>query len=235
MRTLAFAHRGGTDGGHPESSLAAFADALARGCDLETDVRLAADGVPVLVHDALRFRGGRPVVPAWTSSTRLHRLGVVPLTELYGELGRDYELSIDVKVVRAAGPALEVARRAGAIERLWLVHDDLAVLDTLRREEPRVRLVHEARHADLARLGRTAAEHVALLAEHRVDAKNTHWAHWTPDLVAIAHAAGVLAFGSLVQEPPAMREAVDRGLDGLYSDHLDALVDAVRSAPAAGA
>ncbi|MEO6627257.1 MAG: glycerophosphodiester phosphodiesterase family protein, partial [Aquihabitans sp.] len=80
---LLFAHRGGFDGGHPQNSLAAMADALERGCSLESDVRLSADGVPVLVHDAYRLRFGVPLVIRWTSADRLARVGVVSLAELY--------------------------------------------------------------------------------------------------------------------------------------------------------
>jgi glycerophosphoryl diester phosphodiesterase len=49
--TLNIAHRGGAQL-MPENTLAAFADALARGCDgIELDVQLSADGVAVVHHD----------------------------------------------------------------------------------------------------------------------------------------------------------------------------------------
>lgn len=50
---VVLAHRGG-EGPEPENSLAAFARALGAGADgVELDVRLSADGVPVVHHDAL--------------------------------------------------------------------------------------------------------------------------------------------------------------------------------------
>jgi glycerophosphoryl diester phosphodiesterase len=50
-RPLNIAHRGGA-GLVPENTLAAFVDAIARGCDgAELDVQLSADGVPVVHHD----------------------------------------------------------------------------------------------------------------------------------------------------------------------------------------
>ncbi|MCP5410735.1 MAG: hypothetical protein H6924_01045 [Alphaproteobacteria bacterium] len=50
-KPLNIAHRGGA-GLMPENALAAFADAIARGCDgAELDVQLSADGVPVVHHD----------------------------------------------------------------------------------------------------------------------------------------------------------------------------------------
>ena len=51
MPTLNFAHRGGA-GLYPENTLAAFRDAVARGCDgAELDVQLSKDGVVVVFHD----------------------------------------------------------------------------------------------------------------------------------------------------------------------------------------
>ena len=51
MRPWNIAHRGGA-GLMPENTLAAFADAIARGCDgAELDVQLSADGVAVVHHD----------------------------------------------------------------------------------------------------------------------------------------------------------------------------------------
>src|SRR5213079_1019757 len=102
---IAFAHRGGSDGHHPENSLLAFADALARGAAIETDVRLSLDGVPVLVHDAhfRRFRLPYPVRAC--RATTLARHGVPSLAELYRVLGTSFELSVDVKARAAAQPA----------------------------------------------------------------------------------------------------------------------------------
>ncbi len=49
--TLNIAHRGGA-GLHPENSLAAFEDAVARGCDgAELDVQLSRDGEVIVFHD----------------------------------------------------------------------------------------------------------------------------------------------------------------------------------------
>jgi glycerophosphoryl diester phosphodiesterase len=55
------AHRGAS-GYAPENTLSAFELAIAQGADaLELDVRLTADGVPVVIHDAtLERTTGRP-------------------------------------------------------------------------------------------------------------------------------------------------------------------------------
>jgi glycerophosphoryl diester phosphodiesterase len=226
-RTWAFAHRGGLDGGFAPNSIAAFADALARGGQVATDVRLAADGVPVLIHDRISFVKGIPVVADWYPSSWLARLGVPRLADLYDELGHDFEISMDLKVVDAWPATLEVARKAGAVDRLWLVHDRIAVLDQVRAADADVRLMHEARPADLEKAGIALVDHPAILAKHRIDAQNTRAAAWTPAMLERAHAEGVFAFGSLVQTPDEQRTAAAKGLDGLYSDHLAGLLAAI--------
>ena len=51
MKPLNIAHRGGA-GLMPEDSLAAFRDAVTRGCDgAELDVQLSKDGEVVVYHD----------------------------------------------------------------------------------------------------------------------------------------------------------------------------------------
>src|SRR5215831_10501065 len=51
MPTLNFAHKGGA-ALYPENTLAAFRDAVARGCDgAELDAQLSSDGDVVVFHD----------------------------------------------------------------------------------------------------------------------------------------------------------------------------------------
>lgn len=229
-RVLAFAHRGGLDSGGRHNSAEAFADALGRGCDLETDVRLSRDGVPVLVHDAVWWRAPWLVVTGWWSARGLARLGVMTLEALLAELPDDRHLSLDLKVPGRPSAVLEVVRRSGAARRTWLVHSDLAVLAELRRLDTEVRLVHEAPLSAVRRLGRTPEQHLAALAALRVDAQNTRWSGWTPELVAQAHGQGVLAFGSIAQTTPDLQTALSTGLDGIYSDNVELMAAAVRSA-----
>ena len=78
LRDVALAHRGlHRPGGPPENSLPAFAAARAAGHGVELDVRLAADGVPMVVHDADLTRvAGRSDRVAATASAAL---AAVPL------------------------------------------------------------------------------------------------------------------------------------------------------------
>ena len=121
-----------------------------------------------------------------------------------------------------------MAREVGDVSRLWLVHDSIHVLQRLRRADPDVRLVHETRMRALARTDTTPEAHMDLLARWRVDAQNTHWSRWTPELLAAARERGLLAFGSIAQLPHQMERALGKGLDGLYTDHVRDLVRVAR-------
>lgn len=74
---LVIAHRGASAHA-PENSIASFRRALADGADgIEFDVRLASDGVPVVIHDAtLRRTAARNVEVAALSSSALARVDV---------------------------------------------------------------------------------------------------------------------------------------------------------------
>ena len=52
LRQWSYAHRGLHGEGRPENSLAAFRAAVDKGYGIELDVRLSADGTPVIMHDA---------------------------------------------------------------------------------------------------------------------------------------------------------------------------------------
>jgi glycerophosphoryl diester phosphodiesterase len=98
-QTLRLAHRGDFRVA-PENSLAALMAAMdVPGCDgVEFDVRLAADGVPVLLHDQTlaRVQGRREAVGELTS-TELELLGVPRLDDALEALPRRAFLDIDLK------------------------------------------------------------------------------------------------------------------------------------------
>ncbi len=77
LATVPLAHRGLHDDAVPENSLAAFSAARSAGVGIELDVRLAADGVPVVFHDRRldRLTAARGPIEAHTSE----ELGVLRL------------------------------------------------------------------------------------------------------------------------------------------------------------
>lgn len=98
-RTLRLAHRGDWRRA-PENSLAAFVAALAvPACDgLEFDVRLSADGVPVINHDATLERvHGRPERVDALPADALAEIGVPTLADVLAAVGRRPFLDVELK------------------------------------------------------------------------------------------------------------------------------------------
>jgi glycerophosphoryl diester phosphodiesterase len=218
--TLAFAHRGAPGPGRQENTLPAFRDALAAGLTaLESDVWLTADDVPVLVHDGARWQDG------WWYRIRDLRAADLPswiprLTDLYRELGTDYDLSLDLKNPHSAEAVLAVADAAGATDRLWLCAE-IPALVRCRALSAEVRLANSTRLN-----GRFASAVVRQLADEGIDALNLREPEWTPARVEFAHAAGRLAFAWDVQTPAVLRRVVSDGCDAVYSDSIDLLLQA---------
>ncbi len=223
---ITFAHRGASAHA-PENTLEAFALALRLGATgLESDVWLTADGIPVLDHDGVVRRGLRKVPIG-----RLHRTELPPhipsLAELYEACGSAFELSLDMKDPAAALPTLAVAREAGAAERLWLVHPDLALLVEWRRPAQDARLIHSAR---LGRLQGGPERHAARVAADGIDAVNLHHSDWSGGLCALYHRFELDTFGWDAQHERILAELVDLGIDGVFSDHVGRMVDVVTRA-----
>jgi glycerophosphoryl diester phosphodiesterase len=227
---LVFAHRGGGDHGGRENSAAAFARALRAGVHLESDIRLSRDGEPVLIHDVFTLVDGVPVAPALLSADALAGIGVLRLADLYRMFGTAFELSLDVKVAGAALPAIEVARSAGAVARMWLVHEDRDLLRSIRARDRSVRLVHEATARVRGAPGFDHDRYLDSLAADRVDAQNSPPEAWTAAGVAAAHARGIAAFGSLLNDTARLSQGRSLGLDAVYTDEI-AMATAVLGGP----
>lgn len=223
---ITFAHRGARADA-PENTLEAFRRALELGArGLETDAWLSADGEVVLVHDPLVRRGLRRRKVSTSRAHELARFDVPRLTDLYAELGSEYELSIDLKDTATARPIVETARAAGdgAVERVWLCHPNAGFLASLRSDVPDVRLVHSHRRSGI---DVPIERHAADLASGRIDAMNLHHTEWSAGLVALFHRFEVRAFAWDVQETRHLRRMLRIGVDGVYCDHVERMVAAV--------
>jgi glycerophosphoryl diester phosphodiesterase len=230
---ITFAHRGARAVAQ-ENTLDAFTKALKMGASgLESDVWLTADGVPVLDHDGW---GGRHLRRLFRRSriSSLRRADLpahIPtLEELYGVCGTKIELSLDVKDPAAFAPVVAVAQAAGAEapEHLWLCHPDWHQLVTWRgTPEGRasgVRLVDSTR---LRHMKEGPERRAANLADAGIDAVNMHYLDWSGGLGAVFHRFDILAFAWDAQLPRVLREMLDLGIDAVYSDHVDRMVDAL--------
>ncbi|MFV0306689.1 MAG: glycerophosphodiester phosphodiesterase [Desertimonas sp.] len=226
-RPIAFGHRGARAHA-PDNTIESFRLALTLGATgIESDVWLTADGVAVLDHDGV-VRVGR----------RRRKIGEVDQGQLPAhvpELARvaalcaeGIHLSLDLKD-GAAGPAAIAAVREtapGLLPRLWLCHPDLDALRALRPVEPSVKLVNSTR---LTKIKEGPERRAANLAAAGIDGINLHRTDWNGGLTTLFHRFELTAFGWDLQDDDQLRTGVRMGLDGLYSDHVDRMVDAFKS------
>jgi glycerophosphoryl diester phosphodiesterase len=223
MGVITFAHRGARSEA-AENSLPAFRRALELGAGgLETDVWLAADGEVVCTHDATVRSGLRRYRVASSSSEQLRALGVPRLTDVYTELGAEYDLSVDLKEHRAGDALLDVTRRHGVLERLWVCSPHIEDLERLRPER-RVRLVHSTRKRAISE---PLERHAHRLSELGIDAINLHHTEWTAGLVSLFHRFGIRAFAWDTQEARHIRAVLQMGIDAVYCDRPDRMVAVV--------
>ena len=219
---ILFAHRGASADA-PENTLEAFGLALEMGADgLESDVWVSADGEPILVHDE---QFGR--------RTRRRKIGDVAradlpphmptITDLFDSVGRDFELSLDIKDPIAVEPALDALRRFDMIDRTWLCHPDVDLLARWRSRWSDLRLVHSTR---LARLPHSPERHAATLYQHAIDAVNLRQSDWSGGLTALYHRFDRYCFGWDAQLERTATELLDMGIDAIYGNHVDRLTAA---------
>lgn len=226
-RPLAFAHRGARAHA-PENTIEAFALGLKLGATgLESDVWITADGHPVLDHDGIvRVRGRKkPIRDLPRSALPAH---VPTVSEMLDACGGDYAFSLDLKDLDATLPTLQAVRDvAPRLEpNLWLCHWDVHRLIELRG------LVGDAKLVDSTRLHRIKEgpeRRAALLRTSGIDAVNMHHTDWNGGLATLFHRFERYAFGWDMQHEPHLRAGLRMGLDGVYSDWVDRMMDCYRA------
>lgn len=216
---IAFAHRGARANA-PENTIEAFELAVRLGASgLESDIWLTRDGVAVLDHDGVV--GHRPRRKRIADLDRAQLPEHIPTFEdLYGAIGPALPVSLDLKDEAAIHEVLRVARDHDAEEGLWLCHPDLDVVASWRELSATARLVHSTW---LEHMPRGPEQHAASLARLGVDAVNLHRSQWTGGYVVLYHRFGRYALGWDAQFERVIRELVDAGIDGVFSDHVDRL------------
>jgi glycerophosphoryl diester phosphodiesterase len=140
-RPLVGAHRGAS-ADRPENTPAAFAAAAAQGADFwELDVRLSADGVPMVIHDDAidRTTGGRGLVADMTAAA-LESYGVPALaTVLAMGKGRAYfniELKKDAGGVRLVEATATVIAALRLDRRVLISSFDHRLLPAVKQLSP---------------------------------------------------------------------------------------------------
>jgi glycerophosphoryl diester phosphodiesterase len=239
-RVLAFAHRGGAY--HPEiegleNTLAAFRHAAALGYDyLETDVHVTRDGVLLAFHDRVLDRVTDrvgAVADLDLAEIREARIGgreqVPTLVELLDGCP-DARFNIDLKSDRAGAVLADLVAERGLEDRVLVGSFSAARIREFRRlTGGRVpTAAHPAeivayRFLPTARLAARVAgsDFAAFQVPHRRGPLRVV----TPGFVRRAHAAGKQVHVWTVDDPAEMKELLDRGVDGIFTDRTDLLKD----------
>ena len=222
---IGFAHRGARAHA-PENTLEAFQVALRLGgTGLESDVWLTSDRQAVLDHDGVVGGRLRRTPISQVARTDLPR-HIPTLRELYESCGTDFELSLDIKDDAAVGEVIAVARGLGEdVEaRLWLCHPSWRTVASWREMTDVAKLVDSTRLRHMkAGPERRAAE----LAEAGVDAVNLHHSDWNGGFVALFHRFEIHTLAWDCQFDRVLDEMLDAGMDGVFSDHVDRMMQAL--------
>lgn len=224
---LLFAHRGAR-AHEAENTMPAFRLAVKLGATgLESDVWVTSDSVPVLDHDGVvgsRLRR-RPI--AETESGDLP--ATVPrLAELL-DLAVEHDLAVSLDVKDPDGFAVirgMLAGRGTLADRTYLCCEDFDLLREIAPEYRDLNLVDSSR---LARMKDGPERRLAQLAELGVCALNMHHSDWNGGLVTLAHRFERLAFGWDAQFDHTISTLLRMGVDAVYSDWVDRMIDAARA------
>jgi glycerophosphoryl diester phosphodiesterase len=87
-----------------------------------------------------------------------------------------------------------------------------------------VRLVDSTR---LRRIKEGPERRAALHAEAGIDAVNLHASDWTGGLTTLWHRFGRYALGWDAQQPRVLDTLLRTGVDGVFSDHVDRMIEAI--------
>ncbi len=151
---IAIAHRGAS-AWVPENTVAAFDAALEVNCRaIEFDVRLTADGIPVVIHDETLDRttngSGRVAQTNWLDILRLDAgswkrprfagTRVPTLAEALQAICPMAQPVMELKVAINPSMIIDLLRRAGAISDAVIMSFNTAILQSMRRENRNITL-----------------------------------------------------------------------------------------------
>ncbi len=203
--------------------MAAFELGLKLGANgLESDVWVTADGIPVLDHDGVVRRSmgrSRPISTYARAELPAH---IPSLADLLERCGTRYHLSLDLKDGPSGQATIDVVAAIAPelLPRLWLCSPTWEALLPLRGQG--ARLVDSTR---LSKMKEGPERRAATLAREGIDAVNLHHTDWNGGLVALFHRFERVTFGWDMQDEHVLRPAYRMGLDGVFSDWVDRMID----------
>lgn len=225
-RPIAFGHRGAR-AHERENTLPSFALARRLGASgLESDVWLTSDGVPVLDHDGVvkgRLGRTRRIGELTRSALPAH---IPTLAELYDTCGADLVLSLDLKAPGCGPRVVDVVTEVApdALEDLWLCAPRWQDLLDLRGRG--VKLVEST---SVRAMKEGPERRAATLRQQGIHCMNMHHTEWNGGMVALFHRFERYCFGWDMQDPHVIEAGLRMGLDGIYSDWVDRMMECYRA------
>ncbi|WP_030143555.1 glycerophosphodiester phosphodiesterase family protein [Mycetocola saprophilus] len=242
-----FAHRGlAVSAQIAENTIEACAAAVAAGAThLETDVRVSADGIPVLHHDPHFLRAGRRIrVDSLTlDQLRDPALGPGPVIATLDELLEAFPttpINVDLKSAAAVDPAVEAILRAHAEPRILLTSFSER---TRRRALSRLSAVASSpgRWAGMVlilthwlHLGRAFTRLAARVDAVQFPERYGPFPAMTPALIARLRGVGVESHVWTINDSADLRRLILVGVDGVITDRCDLAVSVIEDLRAEG-
>jgi glycerophosphoryl diester phosphodiesterase len=234
---LWIAHRGAGSLA-PENTLAAFRVGASHGYRaFECDVKLSADGVPFLLHDATleRTTGAQGVAGqrSWSELSQLDaggwhgpRFAGEPLPTLQGIArwlqANGFAVDLEIKPT----PGLEArtgAAVAAEVLRLWQGQAGMPLLSSFQPEALRAARVAAPQLPRALLLDRLPDDALALALELQCVALITDHKLMDAALIDRAHAAGLRALVYTVNDAGRAQALIGWGIDGIVTDAVDRL------------
>jgi len=220
---IGFANRGARAHA-PENTAESFDLALKLGATgIQSDARLTEDGELVLSqagHIGLRRRKIRNLKRNALPKT------VMTLPELFTRVPHTTSVSVGVADDTTLGPLLDWAMTLDPIsrERLYLCHSDWRFLAEHREIDRHVRLINSS---SVNAMDQGPERRAHDLSQAGIDGINLRYSEWTGGMATLFHRFGRLCFGWDAQHRRMLDELLRIGLDGIYSDHVDLMMEAI--------
>ncbi len=232
---LKIAHRGAS--GHaPENTMASFRLAVDMGGKfIETDLQLTRDAKIVAMHDPtvdrttngrgriskmslVELRGLDAGVKFLSVDGKSYKGERVPTLDEILEFAKTANLTFYLELKETQGWGFEQSlvgalRRAEALNRVVIISFDAKVLETVHRIEPALTIGFLCEKPTLQLIEKAEAIGAKQFLP-RAD-------RITPELIAAAHRANLLAVAWTVNEIEDMRAVIALGADGIISDYPD--------------
>lgn len=225
----------------PENTLAAFRLGAQHGFRMyECDVKLSADGVPFLLHDATLERttsgSGTASDLPWSALSQLdagswHSRAYAgePLPTLQALarhcIAHGHLLNIEIKPT----PGDETNTGRVVAEHAALLWRDEAVPPLLTSFQPASLIAARAAAPQLPRgllLGEWRDDAPAFAHEQQCAAIVCQWGLWSAERVAVVKALGLRALSYTVNDPEVARQQLALGVTGIITDRVDLFVPA---------